>query len=62
MGVNKYHWKSDGTCNCPLIGKCFECGKSVTDHDLVADCYWCNACIDRHLDEDEANLLEGKGR
>ena len=39
------HFYSDGTCECPFLGKCFECGKECTDHDLVADVYWCEDCM-----------------
>jgi hypothetical protein len=47
---SKLFW--DGTCECPIEGKCFECGSPCTDHDLVADYYWCDACIGQHLRND----------
>jgi hypothetical protein len=34
-------------------GNCCECGIACSDHDLVADVWWCGDCIDRHLNEDE---------
>lgn len=49
------HWRPDGSCDCPLTDVCGECGKPVTDHDLVADWYWCGQCINKHLDEDKSS-------
>ena len=52
MSIVKHHYGGDPECECPYDGKCCECGKPCNDHDLVADWYWCNECITRHLDED----------
>lgn len=55
----KHHFNPDGSCDCPRDGKCSECGKPCSDHDLVGNqtefgfpVYWCGICINRHLDED----------
>lgn len=62
------HWKPDGTCDCPMDGKCHECGAPCNDHDLVGNqielgfpVYWCSKCTDkaceemRKKDKDERN-------
>ena len=53
------HWKPDGTCDCPIVGPCSECGSPCTDHDLVGNqtelgfpVLWCSQCINRHWEED----------
>ena len=62
----KDHFAADGTCSCPLDGKCCECGKPCNDHDIIgngdpiAD-WWCGECINRHLDEDAAKKGSGFG-
>lgn len=52
MPYLKNHFRPDGSCDCPKDGFCCECGKAVTDHDLVADWHWCGSCIYKHLDDD----------
>jgi hypothetical protein len=54
----KNHFRPDGTCDCPMDGKCCECGKPCNDHDLVADTWWCGECIDKHIDADKAALAK----
>lgn len=46
------HYDANGKliCDCPVTGECFECHTPCTDHDLVADWYWCNTCTNRSLD------------
>ena len=48
----KDHFRPDGTCDCPMDGKCIECGAPCNDHDLCADYWWCGKCVNKHLDED----------
>jgi len=45
--IPKDHFKADGTCECPMDGKCIECGKPCNDHDLCADYHLCDECIQK---------------
>jgi len=55
------HFGPDGTCDCPMDGKCCECGKPCNDHDIIGNgdpiCdWWCGECINRHLDEERLEM------
>lgn len=50
LAIVEHFRNEEGTCNCPITGNCFKCQTPCTDHDLVADYYWCNTCINKTLD------------
>lgn len=54
------HYDGQGNliCDCPKDGVCCDCGKSCTDHDLVADQYLCRECLDKSWAEYEGWRVE----
>lgn len=57
--IPKDHFTPDGSCSCPITGTCHECNKPCTDHDLVADYYWCSECLDRSWENYQEGKLKG---
>lgn len=55
--TDKYrdHFRPDGSCDCPMDGKCIECGRACNDHDMVADWWWCGDCVNRSFVQLENN-------
>lgn len=50
-----------GSCGIPVSEKCCVCGTPCTDSDLVGNSYMCTECLNKDLDEYEAQQKPTKG-